>query len=55
MADYTAPRTPETRSYQEQLAHSLLDCLGWEEAVHACQANTWDGVLDVLLAQRKTP
>jgi hypothetical protein len=37
------------RSYQEQLARSLVACLGWEEAVHACQANTWDGVLDILL------
>jgi hypothetical protein len=24
------------RSYQEQLARSLVACLGWEEAVHAC-------------------
>jgi hypothetical protein len=39
----------DNRSYQEQLAQSLLACLGWEEAVRACQANTWDGVLDVLL------
>ncbi|MDH3595936.1 MAG: hypothetical protein OEM93_13915 [Rhodospirillales bacterium] len=39
----------DNRSYQEQLAHSLVACLGWEDAVRACQANTWDGVLDVLL------
>ena len=39
----------DNRSYQEQLAHSLVACLGWEQAVRACQANTWDGVLDVLL------
>lgn len=51
MADYAAPQTLETRNYQEQLALSLLDCLGWEEAVHACQENTWDGVLAVLLQQ----
>jgi hypothetical protein len=39
----------DNRSYQEQLAQSLLASLGWEDAVRACQANTWDGVLDVLL------
>ena len=39
----------DNRSYQEQLARSLVACLGWENAVRACQANTWDGVLDVLL------
>ncbi len=52
MAEHSAPQTLETRSYQEQLAHSLLNCLGWEEAVHACQANTWDGVLAVLMQQQ---
>ncbi len=39
----------DNRGYQEQLAHSLLDCLGHEGAIHACQANAWDGVLDFLL------
>lgn len=52
MADRAEPQTLETRSYQEQLALSLLDCLGWEQAVHACQENTWDGVLAVLLQQQ---
>ncbi len=53
MAEHTAPETLETLSYQEQLALSLLNCLGWEEAVHACQANTWDGVLAVLMQKQK--
>ncbi len=39
----------DNRGYQEQLADSLLDCLGREGAIHACQANAWDGVLDCLL------
>jgi len=52
MAEHAAPQALETRCYQEQLALSLLDCLGWEQAVHACQANTWDGVLAVLLQKR---
>ena len=52
MADHAATETLETRSYQEQLALSLLNCLGWEEAVHACRANTWDGVLAVLMQKQ---
>ena len=43
---------PDNRSYQEQFAHSLVASLGWEEAVYACQANTWDGVLEILLQER---
>ena len=44
--------SPENRSYQQQLADSLVASLGWEEAVYACQANTWDGVLAILLQER---
>ncbi len=39
----------DDRGYQEQLVHSLLDCLSRVGAVHACQANAWDSVPDVLL------
>jgi len=45
----------DDRSHQERLATSLIDCLGLEGAIHACQANSWDGVLDRLLARRMHP
>ncbi len=35
----------EQRNHQERLACSLVDSLGIEGAIHACQANCWDGVL----------
>ncbi len=37
---------PEERSHQEKLAFSLVQSLGLEGAIHACQANCWDGVLE---------
>ncbi|MDH3472604.1 MAG: hypothetical protein OEM59_02835 [Rhodospirillales bacterium] len=40
---------PENHSYQEELARNLMECLGREGAIHACQANGWDGVLNFLL------
>ena len=42
----------ETRSHQEKLAVSLVQNLGIEGAIHACQANSWDGVLDYVLSHR---
>lgn len=35
----------DNRAYQRRLAASLVDCLGHDGAVRACQANSWDGVL----------
>ncbi len=43
---------PEQRSHQEKLAFSLIDSLGIEAAIHACQANSWDGVLKHVLSFR---
>ncbi len=43
---------PEERSHQEKLALSLVQSLGIEGAVHACQANSWDGVLEYVLSLR---
>ena len=40
------------RPYQARLAESLISTLGIEGAVFACQANTWDGVLQCVLASR---
>ncbi len=43
---------PEARSHQEKLAVSLVQSLGIEGAIHACQANSWDGVLEHVLSIR---
>ncbi len=43
---------PEARNHQEKLAVSLVDSLGIEGAIHACQANSWDGVLKYVLLFR---
>jgi hypothetical protein len=42
----------DNHGYQESLAASLIDSLGVDGAVHACQANAWFGVLNCVLAHR---
>ncbi len=39
---------------QRKLAISLVSSLGTEGAIHACQANSWDGVLKWVIALRET-
>ncbi len=41
---------PNGRSHQEILAESLIQSLGTEGAIHACRANSWDGVLRYVLS-----
>ena len=41
---------PEPRSHQETLAVSLIESLGFEGAMHACRANSWDGVLRYVMS-----
>lgn len=41
------------RHHQEQLAASLVNTLGVEGAMHACQANAWAGVLECVLARSR--
>ena len=43
---------PEERNHQEKLAVSLIHSLGFEGAMHACRANSWDGVLQYVLSLR---
>lgn len=43
----------EERSHQEKLAVSLVQSLGIEGAIHACRANSWDGVLEYVLSFRR--
>ena len=40
----------EQRSHQETLAVSLIESLGCEGAIHACRANSWDGVLRYVMS-----
>ncbi|MCH7795575.1 MAG: hypothetical protein IH900_10620 [Proteobacteria bacterium] len=40
----------EQRSHQETLAVSLIESLGFEGAIHACRANSWDGVLRYVMS-----
>ncbi len=42
------------QDYQKKLAISLASSLGTEGAIHACQANSWDGVLKWVIALRET-
>ncbi len=37
------------RDYQRQIAEWLIGNMGIERAVHACQANGWNGVLEKVL------
>ena len=40
----------EERSHQETLAVSLIASLGFDGAIHACRANSWDGVLRYVMS-----
>ncbi len=42
------------QDYQRKLAISLVFNLGTEGAIHACRANSWDGVLKWVIALRET-
>ncbi len=41
------------RTEQARLALSLVDSLGLDGAIFACQANGWDGVLDILFGSSR--
>ena len=36
---------------QQELANSLIQCMGRDSAIHVCQVNGWSGVLEVLLGE----
>lgn len=40
---------------QTQFARAPVECLGREEAIHACQANGWRGLLDLILVWQELP
>ena len=47
-SDSTAPGGDSTL-YQIRLAESLIASVGTHEAIHVCQENGWEGVLQVIL------
>ena len=48
-----SPDGAEVGTPQSRLARSLIRCLGHDEAVTACRANSWHGVLAIVLQQRR--
>ena len=38
------------RTQQQRLARQLVACLGRESAIHVCQVNGWDGILEAILS-----
>ena len=44
----------EGQDIQKRLAISLVFNLGFEGAIHSCQANSWGGVLKWVLALKET-
>ena len=44
----------DDRDLERSLAISLVAKLGFEGAIHCCQANPWDGVLKWVIALKET-
>ncbi len=44
----------EEQDHQKRLAISLVVNLGFESAIHCCQANSWEGVLKWVFALKET-
>ena len=44
----------EEQDHQKKLAISLVVNLGFESAIHSCQANSWEGVLKWVLELKET-
>ncbi len=44
----------EEQDHQKKLAISLIVNLGFESAIHSCQANSWEGVLKWVLVLKET-
>lgn len=49
----SAPNGQDTQApdsdQQQQLAEQLIACLGRDSAIHVCQVNGWDGILEAIL------
>ncbi len=44
----------EEQDHQKKLAISLVVNLGFEGAIHCCQANSWEGVLKWVFTLKET-
>ncbi len=44
----------DEQDHQKRLAISLVANLGFESAIHSCQANSWEGVLKWVLELKET-
>ncbi len=44
----------DEQDHQKRLAISLVANLGFETAIHSCQANSWEGVLKWVLELKET-
>ncbi len=44
----------EAQNHQKKLAMSLVVNLGFEGAIHSCQANSWEGVWKWVFALKET-
>ena len=55
----SAPNGQDTKApdsdQQQQLAEQLIACLGRDSAIHVCQVNGWDGILEAILRQNAEP
>lgn len=52
-SDSTAPGG-DNAQYQIRLAEMLIASLGPHEAIHVCQENGWEGVLQVILTMQRS-
>jgi hypothetical protein len=52
-SDSTAPGG-DNAHYQTRLAESMIASMEPHEAIHVCQENGWEGVLQVILALQRS-
>ena len=45
-------RAAPNHSYQNDLANSLIESLGVDQAIEACRRNLWSGVQEIILHER---
>jgi hypothetical protein len=55
MQTYSTPsdNALANRRYQSDLALSLIESLGIDEALEVCQRNLWSGIQDIVMRERQ--
>lgn len=51
--NHAADLAHANRRYQSDLALSLIDSLGLDEALDVCQRNLWSGIQDIIMRERQ--